>query len=709
MNEQNAGHAASGTTPGTAILDIDNTSEIDLVVAIQQGLVGASQTAKDARWLNMKTAAWETPALSASSAWPDLADYVVALPAAGPHGPGRARITLSGYEETAGFRCLVADADAANGYPAVAIQSSGSGTSLAYYMAFPDLMSANFVYDKFEGGLGWDAPSQTHSGVWNITAVDFVALPMQLSMGARKVGFMDGVSFAGLKPLLAATPSPYDAGAYPKGSKSPYRFFSPAHIAPLNGCLDEQIRTDLAKLDGAPQAVNYSPYTFTRFTASWDAAKNRGTIACSYATTTDPAPKSLSVDNVDTDTAIGGTIGLNATSSGEHTAREKFGALIAAAICRGVLGNPGHWGSIQFLSCQCPAPQYYYPSGVSYDAYSKVIHDYSLAGKNYGFSFDDVFGDLAGFTVTASTDDPPHVALTVLPHAPETPPAMPAPYPRPSVANALAVALPATGDPATWGLGTVACGTAEIPGNRTTTLCDQGDRVTLTFSAMPGYSVQVALPGGALRYGYPEGVRTRPTISNMAYDPATNILGIGAPAFFHDLQVDLAATTLTNLGTVAFAGTALTSQTSYLMSEKGCGRIALTFSRSSVVMTVDVAEGTIDCGAGIRCIGAELAGNTLTLPGNAGFYDCIVTVPASPLNNLGTLSCGSIQLQEGANYLLSDTHGNIELAFSGQSGLTMTVAVASGTATFDKPGSIAYAACGAGSVTFAANSAWVPD
>ena len=371
----------------TVSLTINNTSGIDLVVSfLQGGLPG--QSVDQLKWLNLSGISdWEVPNNPTSNV--DLYPYMQDV-----SNGSSITIYIPSYSEDVGFRCLLAE----TAYKSNALQTINNKN----YMAFPNLMTAAYKFDKFEAGLTEGTP-----GIWNITSVDFLAFPMQLSKDTIKVGYKDGVTASGIQSLLTNLGTPYSAGGTmtPNTSSDIYRFFSPAHIPSADTCLDTQISDGLSKLQSNSCTVKYGAFVFSNFTASSNTVNGKvvGSVSCQEATN-----GTISIDNLTTVNAFSGEVGAD---SGASAAKLTLGALLAAATCRGVLENPEEWGDIVYTTTQCATPWNYYPAGKVFDKYSHIVHQYSIDNKNYGFSYDDYFADEAGFNVvTGDTVD-----LNVLP------------------------------------------------------------------------------------------------------------------------------------------------------------------------------------------------------------------------------------------------------------------------------------------------------
>jgi hypothetical protein len=485
-------------------LKLHNTSGIDLIIAFVQGST-STQSADQLKWLKFGNSnTWKVPATPKTNT--DLLPYMTEV-----KNKTIATITIPAYSARVGFRCLVADTD----YKKNALQKL-RGTA---YMAFPDLMTSDFHFDKFEAGLTIGVP-----GIWNITSVDFLGIPMQLIKGTEMVGYKNGVTAEGLQKVLATLPAPYKDGGTMKPNKTGkiVRFFAPAHITTSIDYLDTQIKNGLSKLAANSTTVNYGSDVFSNFTASsktvTDSQGNtsiKGTVKC-HSKANGP----ITVDDVTTIKAVAGTIAINGNSS-----EVLLGALLASAICRGVLGNPKNWGDIVYTSTQCATPWHYYPSNEQYDEYSKIIHQYSIDGKNYGFSYDDYFGDEAGFNVVPGEQ----VTLNILPITGKMTAAA---NPKPAVkTGCLAITIP---HGTTANLGEMYCDNQHLDAI-TNKLCFLDNTVVITFHHYPSHLKNPELhidltqsnSAKAISY-YENGVKsTALSITGLYYSPQDRQLSFG--------------------------------------------------------------------------------------------------------------------------------------------------------------------------------------
>lgn len=451
--------------PSTVNLTINNNSGKDLVIAFSQGAL-PGQKVDQLKWLAFKDTKttridtdWLVPNNPQSNA--DLVPFILDVPAG-----SSPTVAVPSYSELVGFRCLVSETDYKNDALQELVTGSGPTKTTTKYMAFPNLTTASYIFDKFEAGLTEGTP-----GIWNITSVDFLGIPLQLTKGSLKVGYKDGVTASGMHTILGNMAAPYGTGGSiaPNTATQIYRFFSPQHISTANTCLDNVITLELPDLSGNTSVVKYGTdefYDFKKISTSGSPVV--GSITC-----TSKLNGEITVDDISTLKAFAGTIGID----GANNSIKVFGALIAAAMCRGVLGNPEKWGDIKYPNTQCSTPWNYYPDGKESDTYSKVIHQYSIDGKNYGFSYDDYFGDEAGFNVVPGESVTLNV-LTISGHMS----AKPNPIP-PKMTGCLSVGV---ADPIAQAkrMGSMSCNATNLD-SKSTKMCFLEDHIVIKFANAP--------------------------------------------------------------------------------------------------------------------------------------------------------------------------------------------------------------------------------
>ncbi|MEL6538188.1 MAG: beta-1,3-glucanase family protein, partial [Bacteroidota bacterium] len=373
------------TTPASTVTVVyTNNSGQDLVLGFLQGVPKSAPNTVVTQlpWLKKggSTPTWTVPTsvpaptAGASSIKNYTKDYLFEIKA------GKTlTLEVPSYPTNNGFRCVVAELVYRTKIVQVFTPKSGSPSN---YLAFPDLATSAFVFDKFEAGLTQGTP-----GIWNITAVDFVGIPMQLSKDGETVGFKSGVTAQGLFNELGSLPSPYAEGATqsPNTSSTTYRFFSPAHITNTSTLFDAALTNDLQQLDSYTGTVKYGQYAFSSFTVTEKSSASPVRYAVS-ASVQDGS--TVTLDTVTSKRALNGRIGQFA---GASQAAKTLGGMLSAALCRGVIGTPSDWGDIVYSDLNCAKPWDYYQNA-PYDEYSKTVHQYSIDDKNYGFSYDDYFG-----------------------------------------------------------------------------------------------------------------------------------------------------------------------------------------------------------------------------------------------------------------------------------------------------------------------------
>lgn len=524
---------AHGATDSVAVVLLHNNSGRELVVAMVQG-AAAGQAANKVAWLQFAqgsthNTSWVVPPTPSSNT--DLLPFMTSL------GIGDSIvISVPEYAGNVGFRCLLADTAFRSNAMQYLYTTIDSTTDSVAYMAFPDLETATYVFDKFEAGLTIGFP-----GIWNITAVDFVALPMQLSCNGVKVGFKDGVTSVGLQQLLSALPPPYSYGGTvaPNTANTTYRFFSPSHIDSVPTALDSQITRGLPLLQTYAGTIAYGNYTFASFSNATTTTTTTGTvvgsITCNYTNTAVGVgtPTAITVNDITTEKSFAGTIiGATNANINNANAQVELGAILSAAICRGVLGNPNTWGDIVHTGTNCATPWNYYPAGQQCDSYSKLVHSYSIDGKNYGFPYDDYFGDEAGLTAVAGDT----ISVTILPYT-GTLTAQPN-GPMPVRTGCLVATVPAStiypNDTASWKIGPVKVEANLLLAGSNQLCFLNSDTVVCTFPQYPAYAMHLSMAcsdsADAITY-YKHGVLdTLLSISGVYYNSCTRTLSFGTGA-----------------------------------------------------------------------------------------------------------------------------------------------------------------------------------
>ena len=309
-------------------------------------------------------------------------------------------------------------AEVANGSPFNFDFPQYSGAGCRMYVSeqkltgAPNLATADFIYDKIE--MGWDA-------VWNLTSVDFIGIPMQMTFNGQTIGFLDGVTRDGLYGKLAKMPSPYNTFTYP--ATAPFvRYFAPSKVsaAQQGTILDKAIEIGLTAINGYAGPFDYGGFYFSNL--AYDS--NAGTLSCTAKDASGSNNVNVVLSDISTYNAFGNTIKF--TPTGDNwggQAAAKFAGLIGAAINRGVLDTPDSWGCSGATN-KAKAWLYYQNTkgnADEYNYYSQVLHQYSIDGLCYGMSYDDFFTQDTAFTVNGGDS----IKITALPF---TGGSMPNPY-----------------------------------------------------------------------------------------------------------------------------------------------------------------------------------------------------------------------------------------------------------------------------------------
>jgi len=196
----------------------------------------------------------------------------------------------------------------------------------------PNLATYPHLYDKVE--MGWNA-------TWNLTCVDFIAMPMQLESGGITVGFDESITTRqSLMQALEAMPAPYNIMHRRSGGEI-IRFFSPRQYMSnpdtLQDCMGEAISLGLPLLASAPLpggAFTYGAFSYSDINIVGDDGL---TALCSTGGST----VTVTLDSICSGTVVGNTIPY----SPSDTVGANFAGLIGAAVNRGVLYNPSKWGT----------------------------------------------------------------------------------------------------------------------------------------------------------------------------------------------------------------------------------------------------------------------------------------------------------------------------------------------------------------------------
>jgi len=291
------------------------------------------------------------------------------------YGTQEGWLSISGeqHEWVASFDQLTCEAGIRSGdvlqfeYPETVSGSDGPRIVLSEHTfdtgQYPDLETNQYIFDKVE--TNWN-------GVWNTTWVDFLGLPLQLTLNDTTVGFT-GVTRAGLMGELTDIPS-YDGLAYigTGSSSEPVRFFSPTHKPEkVDTLLDSAISIGLPML--LNKTFTYSGFTYTV----------TGTTSTSLTADYNGTP--ITIYDINTSTVFACTIQPNAVGTAAELAN--LAGLIGAAANRGVLYNPDHWND----------PTKYYtaqPDSNSgqFNEYANVLRNNSFDNLCYSFPYADFYG-----------------------------------------------------------------------------------------------------------------------------------------------------------------------------------------------------------------------------------------------------------------------------------------------------------------------------
>lgn len=270
----------------------------------------------------------------------------------------------------------------------------------------PDLATAPIIFDKIE--MGWD---NTHTAVWNTTSVDYFAIPLNMSQQNQNgvvstVGFKEGTTREGvlneLKNEMQTEPKLFDAKFFMTAPASApnagelLRIFSPLHFyTTLPDMWHDSIADGLSKLDAGG---------FTQFTYN-------GQVYTNFHRLSDT---SVSILENGKSAIISGITTSNASSGQIQPVGDGFAGMLSAAINRGVLSTPEHWG--QNGGQNAGYPQYYYqgaPGKYLYNTYAAALLKFAIDSKLYATSYDDYWHMDSSLNVGAGNNN--SVTIKILP------------------------------------------------------------------------------------------------------------------------------------------------------------------------------------------------------------------------------------------------------------------------------------------------------
>lgn len=285
----------------------------------------------------------------------------------------------------------------------------------------------------------------------NTSVVDFFSIGLGMTMNvhekpAQTVGFVEGAR----EKVLAAFEAPSmpaefqnyvnkggaleskQAKASPGSDGAPrrevLRVLAPVQKVALdpNGKLSEFLESQIAKawtsygksplqfpdnIGGRPYGYTYEAVPTTPGGSQFLSAEGRLIWTCTAAPSSDKqsvgesysllVPTSRIAYECDAPLGAGESIN-NAWTNGGSDGHKRLASLILAAINRGVFESYADWAS---------AEKFYARTDGKYNHFSKIMHDYAIDGKVYGFGYDDIYGQDP--TLAAPLDDVNQVVLKI--------------------------------------------------------------------------------------------------------------------------------------------------------------------------------------------------------------------------------------------------------------------------------------------------------
>ncbi|MCC2625310.1 MAG: hypothetical protein K0R14_1183 [Burkholderiales bacterium] len=250
----------------------------------------------------------------------------------------------------------------------------------------PDLATYTNIFDKIELGYPTDSDG---TAVWNLTAVDFFAIPFQMTDGHSTVGIKSGETRKSIDDKLLAV---YNAnpGMYgnrffgPNGDKNNFaRVFSPLHFyTDIGNQWDSSIDANLTTLvNNNPNfKFQYSGFIYTNLSKP---APNTLSATCSD----DVGTYICKLTGITTGNVVSGNVGYS-TRAGSPAIAANFAGMIATVINRGVLANPAWWGTNGQVNSGDAYYQYWFKTG-PYNEYEQVLTSVAIDNKIYATSYED--------------------------------------------------------------------------------------------------------------------------------------------------------------------------------------------------------------------------------------------------------------------------------------------------------------------------------
>jgi hypothetical protein len=269
----------------------------------------------------------------------------------------------------------------------------------------------------------------------NTSVVDFFSIGLGMTMSVERsgqtvnqtVGFVNDARNQVLAAFEAAsTPSEFRNYVRKDGSSAILRVLGPNQgvalnpTGPLSRFLDSAIDAGWAHY--ATQALNIPDtipthtfgYRYTGVpivnnilsmtcTGKPAADVGQGNFESLNETSNLPKPSSRIIFFCDDDSAAPEPFRNTWKNLGSQ-GHKRLCSLLSSALNRGVFENYSDWGT---------AAKFYSRADGKYNHYSKIMHNFALQGKVYGFGYDDVFGQDP--TLSAPLDDVNQVVITVPP------------------------------------------------------------------------------------------------------------------------------------------------------------------------------------------------------------------------------------------------------------------------------------------------------
>lgn len=257
-----------------------------------------------------------------------------------------------------------------------------------------------------------DTPGAEYVLFANTSVVDFFSVGLGMTLDyhdatntqnlSERVGFVDNARSLVLQAFASPTvPKEFQSYVLDSGTQKVLRILSPVQTVAVNSTGDTSRFLNQAIDDGwteySKTVLNIPDTLRPKYGYAYTGqlvTNNVSSFTCVAAPPTDsaslnetsnlPKPTSRIVFFCDDDQPLPGGTAIKDTWKNDGTdGHKRLCSLLGAALNRGVFENYEDWDD---------ATKYYTRADGLYNHYSKIMHQFAIDGKVYGFGYDDVYG-----------------------------------------------------------------------------------------------------------------------------------------------------------------------------------------------------------------------------------------------------------------------------------------------------------------------------